>query len=103
MRIASCQEDKEIVKGIKNRPSSAPMLPWEFPNKPWKRIYVNFAGPFIGSMFFMTIDMLSKWPEVFVMRYTTVYKSIEVLRTIYARNGVPTQLVNDNGPSFTSV
>lgn len=53
-------------------------------------------------MFFVVIVAYSKWPEVFIMRETTAYKTIEILQTIFARNGVPSQLVSDNGPQFMS-
>ena len=41
----------------------------------------------------VVIDAISKWPEVAVMERTTA---------IFARWGIPTQLVSDNGPQFTS-
>ena len=27
-------------------PVAAPLHPWEFPDGPWKRIHVDYAGPF---------------------------------------------------------
>ena len=48
------------------------------------------------------MDAHSKWPEVEVMSSTTSGKTIEVLRSMFARHGLPEQLVSDNGPQFTS-
>ena len=50
-----------------NRPnlSSAPLHPWEWPKKPWSRVHVDYAGPFLGSMFLVVVDARSKWIEVY--------------------------------------
>ena len=32
------------------------------PKAPWKRIHVDFAGPIMGKMLFVTTDAHSKWP-----------------------------------------
>ena len=62
--------DKEIeqaAKGctgcqlIQNNPHTAPLLhPWEWPAHPWQRIHVDFAGPFLGTMFLVVVDSHSK-------------------------------------------
>ena len=44
---------------------------------------MDFAGPFLGHMFFVAIDAHSKWPaEVIVMTSTTPEKTIEALRSV---------------------
>lgn len=48
----------------------------------------------------VVIDAFSKWPEVEVMSSTTTEKTIEVLRSLFARHGLPAQIVTDNGPQF---
>ena len=83
-------------------PVAAPLHPWIWPDAPWKRIHVDFAGPFPGKMFFIVVDAHSKWPEVIVMSSTTAQHTIEALRSIFSHFGLPEQLVSDNGPQFTS-
>ena len=61
-----------------------------------------YAGPFKDTMFLVVVDANSKWPEVIPMRSTTAAKSIEVLRNLFARFGIPEQIVSDNGPQFVS-
>jgi hypothetical protein len=85
-----------------NQPMVTPLHPWIWPDAPWKRLHADFAGPFQGHMFFVPIDAHSKWPVVKVMKSTTAEKTIEVLRSIFAQQGLPEQLVTDNGPQFIS-
>ena len=87
---------------VQTQPRTAPLHPWEWPSAPWERIHVDFAGPFLGSMFLIVVDAHSKWPEVEVMRSTTTSQTVERLQALFARYGVPAQLVSDNGPQFTS-
>ena len=85
-----------------NAPEKAFLHPWEWPSSPWERVHVDFAGPFMNRMFFIMVDAHSKWPEIVMMKSTTTAKTIEVMRTIFARNGLCKQLVSDNGPQFIS-
>ena len=39
-----CQEQKL-------NPPAAPLHIWQWPTTPWKRIHIDFAGPFLGKMF----------------------------------------------------
>lgn len=53
-------------------------------------------------MFLVVIDAHSKWPEVAVMKSTSLDKTIEELRSIFSRFGLQQQLVSDNGPQLVS-
>ena len=49
------------------------------------------------------VDAHSKWPEVIgPMKTTTADSTINAMRNIFARYGLPTQVVSDNGPPFQS-
>ena len=59
----------------------------------------------MDHIFFIVVDaytVYSKWPEVEVMSTTTSEKTIKVLRSLFARHGLPEHLVSDNGSQFTS-
>ena len=86
----------------KHAPAVAPLQPWVWPAQPWKRVHLDFAGPFQSSMFLVAVDAHSKWPEVHVMKETTAAKTIDVLRIMFSSFGLPEQLVTDNGPQFVS-
>ena len=54
-------------------------------------------------MILVAADAHSKWPEAVIVSSTTSAKTITVLREMFAHNGLPKQLVSDNGPQFCSV
>nr|XP_046478620.1 uncharacterized protein K02A2.6-like [Neodiprion pinetum] len=76
--------------------------PWSWPEKPWKRVHTDFLGPYKGHNFLLIVDARTKWPEIFVMKSTMAQQTIKVFQQIFARHGLPRQIVSDNGPQFTS-
>ena len=62
--------------GIGHQPCHCTLGPW--PVTPWERVHIDFAGPLMGSMFFVLVDSHSKWLEVEPMESTTAEKTIEV-------------------------
>ena len=83
----------------RNNPPPSPLIPWEFPQRPWKRVHADFAGPYEGKMFLILVDAFSK---VTPMSTATSATTIDVLRAIFATHGLPEAFVTDNGPQFTS-
>ena len=53
-------------------------------------------------MFLVVVDTLSKWPEVIPVSSTTTSKTIEVLRDLFVRFGIPELIVSDNSPQLAS-
>ena len=102
------REIEQVAKGCtgcqitQNNPKIAPLHSWEWPARPWQRIHIDFAGPFLGTMFLIIVDAHSKWPEVVPMTTTSATRTIEELRRLFATHGLPEQLVSDNGPQFTA-
>ena len=94
----SCQE----CQSVKQAPPQAPMHPWILPLKPWQRVHIDFAGPFLGKMFFIAVDGHSKWPEVVEMAQVTTSKTVDILIYLFSCYGLPEQIVSDNGPQFIS-
>ena len=48
------------------------------------------------------VDSFSKWPEVVIVNSTTSEATVNALRTMFSRVGVPQTLVSDNAPQFKS-
>lgn len=87
---------------MKSSPIKAKLIPWEIPSKVWERIHCDFLGPIFGKHIFIVVDAYSKWVEAFFMNSTTAGETIKVLRSLFARFGIPEVVVSDNGAQFMS-
>nr|XP_054765813.1 uncharacterized protein K02A2.6-like [Lytechinus pictus] len=101
-RCVTCQENDKS-----HRTHSAPMQSVEFPNSPWEKISIDITGPFENAPHdqryaIVVVDYHSKWPEVAFCSNVTSRSVIQVLKTLFTREGLPTHLVSDNGPQFVS-
>ena len=96
--VRACEECQKHQKS----PPSAPLHPWEWPEAPWSRIHMDYAGPFLGEMFLIIVDSHSKWMDVYPMKTSTSHATIEKLRQSFSIFGLPKMAVSDNGSCFTS-
>ena len=82
-----CRQCKENVQN----PTRAPLRPWLFPQKPWSRVHLDYAGPIENKMILVAVDAYSKWIEAKVVHSST-----------FATHGLPETIVTDIGTCFTS-
>lgn len=103
--------DKDLEMLVKNcvqcnrnltNPAKTRKHIWEAPDTPFERVHVDFAGPFLGHMFFIYIDAYSKWPEIHIMKNINTSTTIMKCKEIFSVFGIPQILVSDNGTTFTS-
>ena len=103
--------DLDIERLVKNcsqcqltrhSPAPAPCQSWDYPPEPWRRLHIDYAGPFYGKMFLLVIDAHSKWLEVEIVNSANTITTLEKLRRIFATHGLPSTIVTDNGSVFTS-
>ncbi|XP_043242375.1 uncharacterized protein K02A2.6-like [Amphibalanus amphitrite] len=92
---AACMEKR-------GAPPRAELHPWEPTDSCWFRVHIDFAGPFQGSFFLIVYDSYSRWVEAVPMRETSTESTVRVLREMFARFGLPVQVVSDNGPQLTA-
>jgi hypothetical protein len=91
-----------ICQAMRSEPATAQVHPWTFPTSAWSRLHIDFAGPVGGHTYLVLVDAYSKYPEVVKMSGTTTTSTLNVLRDIFSRQGLPEVLVSDNGPQFSS-
>ena len=74
------------------------------PKKPWEKIHLDFAGPFLGKMWLICVDAFSKYPYVTMLNIgqTTSKHTIDALQQIFSFEGLPDTIVSDNGVQFVS-
>ena len=65
------------------------MHTWEWPARPWSRIHIDYAEPFLGKMFLIVVDAHSKWMEVELVPAATSAHTIQKLRAMFATHGLP--------------
>ena len=103
--------DKDIERTVQNcqpcqqhqkSPAPAPLHSWEWPDRPWVRLHIDHAGPFLGRYYLLVTDAHSKWIEIKTVPSTATQHTIQHLRSIFATHGLPEILVSDNGTCFTS-
>ena len=102
--------DKQIEETVKlcpacqesaKSPASAPTTSWSWPGGPWKRLHVDFAGPYLGNMLLVVVDAYSKLLEIVPMTHTTSTNTITALIHIFCYFGLPEHLLTDNENQFT--
>ena len=99
----SSQQIYQMVKGChvcarKNPPPIEPMIPSELPDYPWQKVSSDLKG----KMYLLVADYFSRFPEVIQLSTTTSSSVIQTMKAIFARHGIPEQVVTDNGPQYAS-
>ena len=96
--VKACYECQQS----RHAPPVAPLHPWEWPQCPWARIHIDYAGPVEGKILLVVVDAHSKWLDVAVVTSATSSITIEKLRGMFATHGIPDVVVSDNSTVFSS-
>ncbi len=101
-RCQVCQQYKPRISKLSGTLQSTPV------KEPGYMVGIDLMGPFPRSMklneyLLVTVNYCSKWVEVFPLRSAKTPLITNILiKEIFTRWGVPTYLVSDRGPQFTS-
>ena len=74
----------------------------EPPHRAWERLSSDLFE-FKGQQYLLLTDQYSRFPVIRRLTSTTSSAVINHLKSIFAEHGIPTQLMTDNGPQFSSV
>ena len=97
-----CVKSCEACQVNQKAPPNVPLHPWSWPSKPWSRVHIDYASPFMGKMFLLVIDAYTKWLDVHVTSTSTSVVTIELLRKSFSTYGLPEVVVSDSAANFTS-
>ena len=87
---------------FKKKPAPVPLTHWPWATRPMERMHVDFAE-YRGVQLLIVIDAYSKYIWTFIMgKDTTTPRLLRQMDSIFADRGLPTTIVSDNGPQFTS-
>ena len=78
-----------------------PLLPSELPGLPWQRVALDFFD-LKSHTYLLAVDYYSRYIEIALMSSMTTSQTILHLRSIFARHGIPEELISDNGPQLAS-
>jgi len=97
-----CQQYKPRISKLSGTLQSTPV------KEPGYMVGIGLMGPFprsvkLNEYLLVTVDYCSKWVEVFPLQSAKTPLITNILiKEIFTRWGVPTYLVSDQGPQFTS-
>ncbi|RLJ22758.1 hypothetical protein DJ031_00290, partial [bacterium endosymbiont of Escarpia laminata] len=80
---------------------SEPLHPHELPSRPWEKLGGDLFE-FNGQSFIIIVDYWSNYFEVAELHKKTSRSVINQLKAQFARHGIPSVMMTDNGPEFAS-
>ena len=84
-----------------SKPHKQPLLCTPLPDYPWQVVGTDFFE-LRGKHYLLVVDYFSRYPEIIQMTSTTSTSTINALKTIFSRHGIPEVVRSDNGPQYSS-
>ena len=82
-------------------PRKEPLITTPLPERAWRKIGADLCE-LQGKQFLVFIDYYTRFPEIVYMSSTTSDIVVNKMKGIFARWGVPEEIVSDNRPQFSS-
>lgn len=99
--IEDIVENCEACNKFKKLNNKEPMLLREVPEAPWETIALDLFY-YKGNEYLLAVDYYSKYVEVGLLESSTSKTVINLLKSLFARNGIPKLIYSDNGPQFSN-
>ena len=99
----SCDACQRVAK----KREKVPLIPMPIMDKPFRRIAMDVVGPLPrtrkGNQYILVVcDYATRYPEAFPLRTFTAPTVAEKLIEMFARYGIPEEILTDQGTNFTS-
>ena len=78
-----------------------PLINRKIPFRPWEVVATDLFTV-NGLDYLLVVDFYSRYPEIEKLENTSSSIVISKLKSIFARHGIPAEVVSDNGPQYTS-
>ena len=95
--VKSCH----VCQLVRNCPPQNAHVPWPVPSKPWQRVHIDHFF-YEDKICLLAIDAYSKYIEVEVVKNVSVQETIDTLRLVFSRHGLPDVICSDNATCFTA-
>lgn len=95
--IARC----DICRSVDDRQQKETLHPHSIPNRPWAKVGVDLFQ-FDNKNYHITVDYYSNYWEIDFLPDTKSTTVIKKLKAHFARYGIPSTVVSDNGPQYSS-
>ena len=79
-----------------------PLVPTTFPSLPWQKVGTDLFV-WKGANYLLIVDYFSRFIEIAKLsRDATSSEVIRHTKSIFARHGIPQEVISDNGPQFSA-
>lgn len=78
-----------------------PLIPHEVPHTPWSTVGMDLFST-NDRDYILLVDYFSKFVEIGLLSGTKSGTVIKQIKSVFARHGIPTCVISDNGPQFRS-
>ena len=102
-----CKSCPRCQKAEPGKHPRAPLQPLPVIDVPFRRMAMDIFGPLrrtkAGNKYVLVImDYATKWPEAFPLKTADSEAVARALIEVFARLGIPEEILTDNGSNFTS-
>ena len=95
--VSSCS----ICLEHRKQNAKEPMIPFRVPTKPWELLATDLFT-WDKSEYLIIVDYHSRFFEVAKLPDTKSIKIIPYVKSAFARHGIPSEVISDNGPQYSS-
>ena len=96
LKISMCTK---CIKSHSQKPE--PLMMSKLPDLPWQKVATDLFSC-KGSQYLLVIDYFSRYVELSKLSAATSQDVINHMKSIFARHGIPNEVVSYNGPQFSS-
>jgi len=93
--------NSDVCQKYRSMQQAEPLMPNKISSHPWERISIDLFSH-DRKDYIVVVDSYSNYPEVLVLPNQTSHSIIQALKSVFSRHGIPQEVMNDNGPCYSS-